>query len=243
MQETNLIGQGQPAEAVPSDLSSAPAPTMTLCSNGNKLTREELAQVKTPAGKATHKFIPHIDVVEKLIEALRLSPDRCRARRIRRVIRRHEDVRRDGADLRLRWMPVCRRVAEQPRQVFPPELHRWPESLRLRKPRLSGGIDTRDNLNKRSHQHFHLDPAKIKRAQQALHAKTETEAIERSLDFAIAEHEKTAWLFRPRSVEQEIRERGTELRQILGLAPQSVAVFGPSGERLYANRVALIRRL
>ena len=46
MQETNLIGQGQPAEAVPSDLSSAPAPTMTLCSNGNKLTREELAQVK-----------------------------------------------------------------------------------------------------------------------------------------------------------------------------------------------------
>ena len=98
-------------------------------------------------------------------------------------------------------------------------------------------------MNKRSHQHFHLDPAKIKRAQQALHAKTETEAIERSLDFAIAEHEKTAWLFRPRSVEQEIRERGTELRQILGLAPQRVAVFGPSGERLYANRVALIRRL
>jgi len=43
---------------------------------------------------------------------------------------------------------------------------------------------------KRSHKHFQLDSAKIKRAQRALHAKTETEAIERALDFAIAEHEK-----------------------------------------------------
>jgi hypothetical protein len=42
----------------------------------------------------------------------------------------------------------------------------------------------------RSHKHFQLDSAKIKRAQKALHAKTETEAIERALDFAIAEHEK-----------------------------------------------------
>ena len=43
---------------------------------------------------------------------------------------------------------------------------------------------------KRNHKHFQLDSAKIKRAQRALHAKTETEAIERALDFAIAEHEK-----------------------------------------------------
>ena len=43
---------------------------MTLCSYGNKLTREELARVKTPAGTPTHKPIPHIAVVEKLIEAL-----------------------------------------------------------------------------------------------------------------------------------------------------------------------------
>ena len=42
----------------------------------------------------------------------------------------------------------------------------------------------------RSHKHFQLDPVKIKRAQRALRAKTETEAIERALDFAIAEHEK-----------------------------------------------------
>jgi len=43
---------------------------------------------------------------------------------------------------------------------------------------------------KRTHKHFQLDAAKIKRAQRALHARTETEAIERALDFAIAEHEK-----------------------------------------------------
>jgi len=43
---------------------------MTLCSYGSKLTREELSRVETPAATATHKPIPHIAVVEKLIEAL-----------------------------------------------------------------------------------------------------------------------------------------------------------------------------
>ena len=45
-------------------------------------------------------------------------------------------------------------------------------------------------VRNRSHKHFQLDYAKIKRAQKALCAKTETEAIERALDFAIAEHER-----------------------------------------------------
>jgi PAS domain S-box-containing protein len=39
--------------------------------------------------------------------------------------------------------------------------------------------------------------------------------------------------------EAEIREQETEIRQILDLTPQLVAVFGPSRERLYANRTAL----
>ena len=69
MQETNVIEQGQPIERTGTEI-PVPAPTMMLCSYGNKLTREELAQVKTPAGTATHKPIPHITVVEKLIEAL-----------------------------------------------------------------------------------------------------------------------------------------------------------------------------
>jgi len=41
----------------------------------------------------------------------------------------------------------------------------------------------------RSHKHFQLDSRKIKRAQRALRAKTETETIERALDLAIAEEQ------------------------------------------------------
>ena len=43
----------------------------------------------------------------------------------------------------------------------------------------------------RSHKHFQLDAVKIKRAQKALQAKTETETIELALDLAIAEHRKS----------------------------------------------------
>src|SRR6202795_3234109 len=39
--------------------------------------------------------------------------------------------------------------------------------------------------------------------------------------------------------EEELRRSEMELRQIVDLVPQLVAVFGPGGERLYANRVAL----
>jgi formate hydrogenlyase transcriptional activator len=39
--------------------------------------------------------------------------------------------------------------------------------------------------------------------------------------------------------EDKIREQETDLRQMLDLAPQHVAVYGPNRERLYANRVLL----
>jgi hypothetical protein len=42
----------------------------------------------------------------------------------------------------------------------------------------------------RVHKHLQLDATKIKRAQKILKARTETETIERALDFAINEHEK-----------------------------------------------------
>ena len=74
MQETTVIEQNQPVEAILS-APETPAPTMTLCSYGSKLTREELSRVETPAATATHKPIPHIAVVEKLIEALSFRPD------------------------------------------------------------------------------------------------------------------------------------------------------------------------
>lgn len=40
----------------------------------------------------------------------------------------------------------------------------------------------------RSHKHFQLDAGKLKRAQRALKARTETETIERALDIVITEH-------------------------------------------------------
>ncbi len=39
--------------------------------------------------------------------------------------------------------------------------------------------------------------------------------------------------------EAKIREQEMEFRQMLDLSPQQVAVFGPAGERLYANRIGL----
>jgi len=42
-----------------------------------------------------------------------------------------------------------------------------------------------------------------------------------------------------KAAEAKIREQEIEVRQMLDLAPQHVAVFGPAGERLYANRVEL----
>jgi PAS domain-containing protein len=39
--------------------------------------------------------------------------------------------------------------------------------------------------------------------------------------------------------EEKIREQEMEFRQMLELGPQQVAVFGPGGEHLYANRIGL----
>ena len=66
---------------------------------------------------------------------------------------------------------------------------------------------------KRSHKHFQLDSSKIKRAQRVLHAKTETEAIERALDFAIAEHEKNRLVFQ--ATERFIKS-GIEIKDVYG---------------------------
>jgi formate hydrogenlyase transcriptional activator len=42
-----------------------------------------------------------------------------------------------------------------------------------------------------------------------------------------------------KKAEEKIRQQEMELRQMLDLAPQQVAVFGSGGERLYANRIGL----
>lgn len=64
---------------------------------------------------------------------------------------------------------------------------------------------------KRTHKHFQLDAAKITRAQRVLHARTETEAIERALDFAIAEHEKNRLVLR---ATERFVESGIEIKDV-----------------------------
>ena len=65
----------------------------------------------------------------------------------------------------------------------------------------------------RSHKHLQLDSTKIRRAQKALHVKMETEAIERALDFAIAEHEKNRLVLQ--ATERFIKS-GIEIKDVYG---------------------------
>ena len=66
---------------------------------------------------------------------------------------------------------------------------------------------------RRTHKHFQLDSAKIKRAQKAFHARSETEGIERALDFAIAEHEKNRLVLQ--ATERFIKS-GIEIKDVYG---------------------------
>jgi len=68
-------------------------------------------------------------------------------------------------------------------------------------------------LTKRSHKHFQLNPAKIKRAQRALQARTETETIERALDLAIAEHEKNRLALQ---ATKRFLKSGIEIKDVYG---------------------------
>jgi hypothetical protein len=58
-----------------------------------------------------------------------------------------------------------------------------------------------------------LESAKIKRAQRVLQAKTETEAIERALDFAIAEHEKNRLALQ---AAERLIKSGIEIKDVYG---------------------------
>jgi hypothetical protein len=67
---------------------------------------------------------------------------------------------------------------------------------------------------KRAHKHFQLDALKIKRAQKALRAKTETETIERALDLAITEQKRNrvAW-----QATERFLKSGVEIRDVYGV--------------------------
>ncbi len=65
----------------------------------------------------------------------------------------------------------------------------------------------------RVHKHFQLDTAKIKRAQKALRAKTETETIDRALDLAIAELESNRLAIESN---ERFLESGIEIKDVYG---------------------------
>jgi hypothetical protein len=65
----------------------------------------------------------------------------------------------------------------------------------------------------RSHKHFQLDAVKIKRAQKALLAKTETETIERALDLAISEHQRNRLVL---EATERFLQSGIDIRDVYG---------------------------
>ena len=66
----------------------------------------------------------------------------------------------------------------------------------------------------RVNKHYRLDPMKIKRAQQVLRAATETEAIERALDFVILEHKNKRLAI---GADQRFVPSGTLVKDIYGV--------------------------
>ena len=71
--------------------------------------------------------------------------------------------------------------------------------------------------NPRKNKHLILDQTKLKKAQQILEAKTETEAIERALERVISEAEKDrqTWAAHERFLKAAVRG-GLTIRDVLG---------------------------
>jgi acetylornithine/succinyldiaminopimelate/putrescine aminotransferase len=68
-------------------------------------------------------------------------------------------------------------------------------------------------VKRKVHKHFVLDGTKIKRAQKAFQAKTETEAIELALDFAVDEMRKNRVLA---AANARFVRSGVEIRDVYG---------------------------
>ena len=69
----------------------------------------------------------------------------------------------------------------------------------------------------RRNKHLILNQAKLKKAQQVLRAKTETETIERALDAVIdeAERDRQAWAAQQRFLKAALRE-GLSIQDVFG---------------------------
>ena len=71
--------------------------------------------------------------------------------------------------------------------------------------------------NRIAHKHFRLDQGKLKRAQKALAATTETEAVERALDLAISEHERNRMVA---AANRQFLRSGIAVRDVFGELPE-----------------------
>ena len=69
------------------------------------------------------------------------------------------------------------------------------------------------STSKKTHKHFELDAAKIKRAQRALGTKTENETIERALDLVIAEHRRNRLVWQ---ANERFLRSGIEIKDVYG---------------------------
>jgi hypothetical protein len=72
-------------------------------------------------------------------------------------------------------------------------------------------------MNTRKNKHLLLDQAKLKKAQQVLGAKTETETIDRALERVISEAEKDrqAWAAHERFLKAAVRD-GLAIHDVFG---------------------------
>ena len=64
-----------------------------------------------------------------------------------------------------------------------------------------------------THKHFRLDAARIRRAKAVLRARTETETIERALDFVIAEEERNRLVA---AANERFVQSGIEIKDVYG---------------------------
>lgn len=64
------------------------------------------------------------------------------------------------------------------------------------------------------HKHFRLDSIKLKRARKILEAATETEAVERALDLAISEHQRSRLAA---EANRRFIESGIVIRDVFGV--------------------------
>ena len=63
------------------------------------------------------------------------------------------------------------------------------------------------------HKHFRVDKNKLERAQAAFSAATETETVDRALEFVIEEHDRN---LRVAKAHREFVESGIEIRDVFG---------------------------